>query len=202
MVNLSNYTITQIVRCYHRAQIIPSKRGDAVVLTPNSGSSGVGGLLQVYLSSEVAAEYLVCSHLAPTRQLSVFAPSPLSWYKPSRAKEPLATRMSETPVYITNVAYTMGTISTRIPDNLERELEEYFEEERLDRSTAVRKLLSEGLEEWRREQALKRLAADEISFTKAAQLAEMSVWEFAQLAKKHDITWVSGDHLEDDLEDL
>ncbi len=96
----------------------------------------------------------------------------------------------------------MGTISTRVPDDLEGELEEYLEKERLDRSTAVRKLLSEGLEEWRREQALKRLATAEITFTEAAQLAEMSVWEFAQLAKEHDITWVSGDHLEDDLEEL
>ncbi|MFC4245945.1 UPF0175 family protein [Natribaculum luteum] len=96
----------------------------------------------------------------------------------------------------------MGTISTRVPDDLEGELEEYLEEERLDRSTAVRKLLSEGLQEWRREQALERLAADEITLTKGAQLAEMSVWEFAQLAKDHDITWVSDNHLEDDLEDL
>ena len=96
----------------------------------------------------------------------------------------------------------MGTISTRVPDDLERELEEYLEKERLDRSTAVRKLLSEGLEEWRRTQALDRLAADEITFTKAAQRAGMSVWEFAQFAKEHDITWVSDDHLEADLEDL
>ena len=96
----------------------------------------------------------------------------------------------------------MGTISTRVPDELEAELEEYLEDERLDRSTAVRKLLAEGLEEWRREQALERLAAGESTLTKAAQHAGMSVWEFAQLAKERDITWVSGDHLEDDLEDL
>ncbi len=96
----------------------------------------------------------------------------------------------------------MGTISTRVPDKLERELEAYLEEERLDQSTAIRKLLSEGLEEWRREQALKRLAAAEITFTKAAQLAEMSVWEFSQLTKEHNITWVSGNHLEDDLVEL
>jgi len=128
--------------------------------------------------------------------------TPYKGHKPAGAIESLTTRMSETLVYIANIAYAMGTISTRVPDDLEAELEEYLEKERLDRSTAVRKLLSEGLEEWRREQALKRLAADEISFTKAAQLAEMSVWEFAQLTKKHDITWVSGDHLEADLEDL
>ncbi len=40
----------------------------------------------------------------------------------------------------------MGTISARISDDLEAELEVYLEEERLDRSTAVRKLLLEGLE--------------------------------------------------------
>ncbi|MFP8889790.1 UPF0175 family protein [Natrialbaceae archaeon A-CW2] len=96
----------------------------------------------------------------------------------------------------------MGTISTRVPDELEEELEAYLEEERLDRSTGVRKLLAEGLEEWRREHALERLAAGEITFTKAAQLAGVSVWEFAQLVADHDSTWVSGDHLEADLEEL
>ena len=96
----------------------------------------------------------------------------------------------------------MGTISTRVPDELEAELEAYLEEERLDRSTAVRKLLSEGLEEWRREKALERFAAEEITLTKAAQIAELSVWEFAQLANDRDITWVSGEHLDADLEEL
>lgn len=96
----------------------------------------------------------------------------------------------------------MGTISARVPDELEAELEEYLEDENLDRSTAVRKLLSEGLEEWRREQALDKLAAGTVTFSKAAELAGMSVWDFAQLAKKHDITWVASDHLESDLEAL
>lgn len=96
----------------------------------------------------------------------------------------------------------MGTISARLPDDLEAELQTYIEDERLDRSTAIRKLLSEGLDDWRRERALERLAAGEVTFTKAAELARLSVWEFAQLAKANDITWVSGEHLEEDLEDL
>jgi metal-responsive CopG/Arc/MetJ family transcriptional regulator len=70
----------------------------------------------------------------------------------------------------------MGTISTRVPDELEAELEAYLEDEKLDRSTAVRKLLSEGL--------------------------GMSVWDFAQFAKERDITWVADDHLDADLEAL
>jgi predicted HTH domain antitoxin len=96
----------------------------------------------------------------------------------------------------------MGTISARLPDELEAELEAYLDEENLDRSTAVRKLLSEGLGEWRREQALDQLAAGSITFSKAAELAGMSVWDFARLAKERDITWVADDHLDADLEAL
>ncbi len=96
----------------------------------------------------------------------------------------------------------MGTISARVPDELEAELEAYLDEENLDRSTAVRKLLAEGLEEWRREQALERLAAGTVTFSRAADLAGMSVWEFARLAEERDVTWVADDHLDADLEAL
>ena len=94
----------------------------------------------------------------------------------------------------------MGTISVRVSDELTTELEAYLEAENVDRSPAVRTLLSEGLEAWRREQALDRLAAGIISFSDAAELAGMSVWEFARLAKEHDVTWVADDHLDGDLE--
>lgn len=96
----------------------------------------------------------------------------------------------------------MGTISARVPDDLEAELEDYLEEERLDRSTAVRKLLGEGLAEWRREQALERLAAGEVTFSRAAEIAGLSDWEFAALVEEREITWVSSEHLEADLDDL
>jgi predicted HTH domain antitoxin len=96
----------------------------------------------------------------------------------------------------------MGTISARIPDDLEMELESYLENENLDRSTAVRKLLAEGLEDWRRQQALQQLSDGTVTVSKAAEIAGMSVWEFAQLAADHDITWVDDDHLDSDLEAL
>jgi predicted HTH domain antitoxin len=96
----------------------------------------------------------------------------------------------------------MGTISVRVPDELEAELEAYLEDENLDRSTAVRKLLSEGLQEWRREQVLDQLAAGSITFSKAAEFAGMSVWDFAQVAKERNVTWVSDEHLDGDLETL
>jgi len=96
----------------------------------------------------------------------------------------------------------MGTISARVPEELETELETYLEAENLDRSTAVRKLLSESLDEWRRQRALDLLAEGTVSFSRAAEIADLSVWEFAQLAADHDVTWVDDDHLDDDLEAL
>ena len=96
----------------------------------------------------------------------------------------------------------MPTISSRVPETLEAELEAYLDEERLDRSRAVRKLLSEGLEAWRRDHALERFADGEITLIKAAELADLSVWEFADLVEDADIAWVSGDHLEADLDEL
>lgn len=96
----------------------------------------------------------------------------------------------------------MGTISARVPDDLEEELEAYLEAEQFDRSTAVRKLLAEGLDSWRKDRALELLEAGEVSFARAAEIADVSVWDLARLAAERDVTWVGGDHLAEDLEDL
>ncbi|TQQ82903.1 hypothetical protein EGH24_05555 [Halonotius terrestris] len=96
----------------------------------------------------------------------------------------------------------MGTISARVPDAVEAEFEEYLDAEGLDRSTAIRKLLTEQLGQWRQEQAIEGLREGSITFSRAAEIADMSVWEFAQLAEQRDVTWVSGTHLDEDLEAL
>jgi predicted HTH domain antitoxin len=96
----------------------------------------------------------------------------------------------------------MGTISARVPDDLEADLEAYLEAEQLDRSTAVRKLLTNGLNQWRREQALEKLDSGEVTFTRAAEIANMSVWDFAQLAKEREVTWVGSEQLAEDIDSL
>jgi predicted HTH domain antitoxin len=96
----------------------------------------------------------------------------------------------------------VGTISARLPEDIEADLERYLEEEQLDRSTAVRKLLAEGLDEWRRERAIEKLDAGEITFARAAEMAGLSVWDFARLTEERDVTWVGADHLSEDLESL
>lgn len=96
----------------------------------------------------------------------------------------------------------MGTLSARVPDDLEAELEEFIEEENLDRSTAIRKLLAEGLEDWRQERALQQVAEGSVTVSRGAELAGLSVWEFVALAQQRDVTWVDRDGLESDLESL
>ncbi len=96
----------------------------------------------------------------------------------------------------------MGTISARLPEDIENELELYLVEENLERSTAVRKLLTEGLASWRENRALTMLREGDVTISRGAEIADCSVWEFARLAESRDITWISEDHLEDDLDDL
>ena len=91
----------------------------------------------------------------------------------------------------------MGTVSARLSDELEEELDEYVEEEGLERSVAVRKLLSEGLEGWRRERALSLLEDCELSFSRAAEVAGMDIWTFSEYVEENDAVWV-----EDSEEDL
>ena len=96
----------------------------------------------------------------------------------------------------------MGTISARVPDELEETLEEYIVSERLDRSTAIRKLLGERLAEWRIERALEDLAAGTVTFTRAAEMAGVDAWELATRAADRDITWVGDEELEADLDEF
>ncbi|MES3162357.1 MAG: hypothetical protein PPP55_12430 [Halorubrum sp.] len=69
----------------------------------------------------------------------------------------------------------MPTSSTRVPEDLEAELEAYLDGESLDRSTAVRKLLSEGLEAWQQDRALERFADGDVSLINATELAEVAL---------------------------
>lgn len=82
------------------------------------------------------------------------------------------------------------TISARIPEDLEIELRKFVEKEEVDRSIAVRKLLSEGLRKWREESALRMLGEGRATFSKAAKIAGTGVWEFAEKVRESQIVWV------------
>ncbi|WP_226022604.1 UPF0175 family protein [Halomicrobium salinisoli] len=96
----------------------------------------------------------------------------------------------------------METISVRVPDAVEEELDAYAEAENLDRDAAIRKLLVDRLEEVRHKRALSMLEAGEASSAKAAEIADLDRWAFAELARSEDVSWVAEDHLASDLEEL
>lgn len=94
----------------------------------------------------------------------------------------------------------MGTVSARLPDDLEKELDRYVEEEGLERSVAVRKLLSESLDDWKLERAVSLLEQGEVSFSRAVEIAETDVWSFSEYLEEKDVVWV--EDAEEDLEEV
>jgi predicted HTH domain antitoxin len=81
-------------------------------------------------------------------------------------------------------------LAVRIPEEIEKEIQEVIEREGLDKATAVRTLLELGIGEWRRQTALELLRDGKVTFAKAAEIAKLSLWEFADLVKQRNIEWV------------
>lgn len=82
------------------------------------------------------------------------------------------------------------TISTRIPQDLQKELKKYIDKENIDRSIAVRKLLHSGLQKWKEETALDLLEKGKVTLSKAAKIASMDVWSFSEKVKASGATWI------------
>lgn len=72
----------------------------------------------------------------------------------------------------------------------------------MDRSTAVRRLLADGLSEWRRERAVERVRKGELTVSRGAELAGTDVWTFADLLEERGVTWVDDEGLASDLDAL
>jgi predicted HTH domain antitoxin len=87
-------------------------------------------------------------------------------------------------------ALTLKALAVRIPEEIERDILEMAEREKLDKATAVRALLQRGIEEWRKRTALDLLREGKVTFTKAAETAKLPLWEFAELVKQSGVEWV------------
>ena len=85
---------------------------------------------------------------------------------------------------------TLKPLAVRIPEEIEREIQEVVMREGLDKATAVRSLLELGIGEWRKQKALELLRDGRVTFAKAAEMAKLSFWEFADLIKQRNIEWV------------
>ena len=88
------------------------------------------------------------------------------------------------------VVLTLKPLAVRIPAEVEKELLEIIEQEKLDKATVVRNLLEMGIVEWRKQTALEFLREGKVTFAKAAEMAKLSLWEFADLVKQRNVEWV------------
>lgn len=88
------------------------------------------------------------------------------------------------------VLLTLKPLAVRVPAEVEKEIREIVEEEKLDKATVVRNLLEIGIVEWRKQTALELLQKGKVTFAKAAEVAKLSLWEFADLIKQRNIEWV------------
>jgi len=85
---------------------------------------------------------------------------------------------------------TLKPLAVRIPKEIEKEILEVAEREKLDKATVVRTLLEMGIDEWRKQTALNLLREGKVTFAKAAEMAKLSLWEFADLVKQRNVEWV------------
>lgn len=69
-------------------------------------------------------------------------------------------------------------MNLRLDEDLIKEFEELAEQENLDRSALVKKVLIEGLQQERLNFAVQKYILKEISLEKASELAKMSLHEF------------------------
>lgn len=78
----------------------------------------------------------------------------------------------------------MKTVTTRIPEDDEKLLEELEREMSADRSEVLRRLIRDGLTEWRKERALNRLVDHGITLRTAAEIADVEYVEMLSMANE------------------
>lgn len=95
----------------------------------------------------------------------------------------------------------MKTVTTRIPEDQAELLAELESELSADRSEVLRRLIREGLEDWRRERALERLEDHAVTLRTAAEMAGVSYVEMLELASEAGIdVGYTAEDLERDLD--
>lgn len=72
-------------------------------------------------------------------------------------------------------------LSTRVGRETEEELRSYMRAEKVDKATAMRKLLELGVQGWRREMAVQLLREGKATVWRAATVAGVPLWDFISL---------------------
>jgi predicted HTH domain antitoxin len=87
-------------------------------------------------------------------------------------------------------------VGARLPADLVRELELIQNVEQADRSTTVRRLLSQAIRQWKLEHYVRQYGDGKLTLARAARDAGVSVWEMMDYARARKVP------AQYDLEDL
>ncbi len=93
-----------------------------------------------------------------------------------------------------------STITTRVPDDIEKKIENISRIEHLDKSTVVRRLLSSAVQEWLIDHALGQYKDGKITIGRAARIAGVPLREMIAIAAKKGVPFqYSLDDLREDF---
>lgn len=81
----------------------------------------------------------------------------------------------------------MEVLTTRIPDDLLKDIEEIEREERSERAEVVRKLLDRAVHEWKMSKALKMVSDGRWTVRHAAKFAGLTYHEIIEKMTEHGI---------------
>lgn len=91
-------------------------------------------------------------------------------------------------------------VTTRVPEDIYEDIERVREKEQTDVSTTVKKLLEKGIKNWKVSEAVNKYQKGEVSIGRAAEIAEVSLWEFTEILEERGVELnYSEEDLEQDL---
>jgi predicted HTH domain antitoxin len=94
-------------------------------------------------------------------------------------------------------------LNIRIPETIVQGLDEIAYREQIDRTTLARKMLTEGIQRWRIEYAIASYQRGEITKARAAELANVSIYDILDEVRQRGITpGYTLDELRQDLASL
>lgn len=94
-----------------------------------------------------------------------------------------------------------STITTRVPDDIDKKIKDISAIEHLDKSTVVRRLLSKAVQDWQIDHALEQYKDGKITIGRAAQMAGVPLREMMAIAARKGIPFqYSLDDLKEDFQ--
>ncbi|TFH22286.1 hypothetical protein E4G67_04570 [Candidatus Bathyarchaeota archaeon] len=80
-------------------------------------------------------------------------------------------------------------VSTRVPEDMAKDIEEIEKEEKSDRATVVRKLLAKAIADRKLERAIILYSCGKVTLWKASKIAGLSLWEMMEIVRQRKISF-------------